>query len=66
LSSETRTFVRQGGAAGEVAHLIERNVTVRYRDRFAHASGGMTKVRLALSGPWAPYSFVPDLKIPQP
>jgi hypothetical protein len=66
LSAETRRFVRKGGAIGEVAHLIERSAIDRYRARFTQAKGGVTNVRLALSGPWAPYSFVPDIKTLQP
>jgi hypothetical protein len=53
-----RTLLPAPGVAGTLAHLVPRDRLAEYRDAVERASRALPDVRLARSGPWAPYSFV--------
>jgi hypothetical protein len=43
-----------------VYHLVARGQSRRYRARLARAAPALVATRLTVSGPWAPYAFVPE------
>jgi hypothetical protein len=45
----------------EAAHLVSSPDLTQYQDRFERAQAELIGFRLLLTGPWAPYSFVPGL-----
>jgi hypothetical protein len=53
-----RTLLPAPGVTGTVAHLVPRDRLAEYRGAVERASRALPDVRLARSGPWAPYSFV--------
>lgn len=53
-----RTLLPTQGVAGSVAHLVHRHAVGVYRGRVDEARAAMPQVRLEVTGPWAPYSFV--------
>jgi hypothetical protein len=53
-----RTVLARAGEAGTLAHLVQRAEITRYLSHVDEARKALPGVRLRLSGPWAPYSFV--------
>jgi hypothetical protein len=53
-----RTPGPRPGVAGTLAQLVRRDMVAEYRSRVAAADEILPDLRLALSGPWGPYSFV--------
>jgi hypothetical protein len=53
-----RTVVLHEPLIGSVAHLVHRPQLRFYRENVAAQGGDRVDMRFALSGPWAPYSFV--------
>lgn len=53
-----RTIVPRSGVAGSLAQLVRRDGLVEYRNRIIAVDEMLPEQRLALSGPWGPYSFV--------
>lgn len=53
-----RRVLPEPGVAGTVAHLVHRSDLKGYRKRAERAQGECLPMRLLLTGPWAPYSFV--------
>lgn len=53
-----RRMLPEPGVAGTVAHLVHRSNLTDYRKRAERARGECLPMRLLLTGPWAPYSFV--------
>ena len=53
-----RTILPGPGVAGSLAQLVRRDKLVEYRDRIIAIREMLPEHRLALSGPWGPYSFV--------
>lgn len=53
-----RTVLPAPGVAGLVAHLVHRHGVGEYRRRVEEVQAELTDVRLRVTGPWAPYSFV--------
>ncbi len=43
---------------GSLAHLVRRTEVLSYRDRVSELEADNPHLRIAVSGPWAPYSFV--------
>jgi hypothetical protein len=53
-----RRVLPEPGVAGTVAHLVHRADMTGYRKRAERAEVESLPMRLLLTGPWAPYSFV--------
>ena len=53
-----RTLVPQPAVAILLAHLVHRRDLPRYRIRIDEVRAAIPRVRLGITGPWAPYSFV--------
>lgn len=53
-----RTLLPEPGVAGSMAHLVQRHMVGTYRSRVEEVQEDLSDVRLRVSGPWAPYSFV--------
>jgi hypothetical protein len=51
-----------GGEAllASVYHLVDRGGSAAYRARVQEAAGGLAPLRVAVSGPFAPYAFAPE------
>lgn len=56
--SAVRRVQPRSGVAASLALLVGRNMLGEYRRRVAEARVALPEVCLAVSGPWAPYSFV--------
>ncbi len=55
--SETRLLPRPG-VAGIIAHLVPREEVTGYRRQLEQVRKALPGVKLEVTGPWAPYSFV--------
>jgi hypothetical protein len=53
-----RGSLPQSAEIGTLAHLVQRGELRSYRMRIAELQRGRVDVRIDLSGPWAPFSFV--------
>jgi hypothetical protein len=53
-----RSVLALPDVAGTLAHLVQRSEVPRYLQDVEGARASLPHVRLRLSGPWAPYSFV--------
>ena len=53
-----RAVLARLDVAGTLAHLVQRADVTRYLRNVEGARRSFPRVRLRLSGPWAPYSFV--------
>jgi hypothetical protein len=53
-----RTVLAREGVAGSLAHLVHRSQATRYRERAREVTHRRPDLRITLTGPWAPYSFV--------
>jgi hypothetical protein len=53
-----RSVLPRADIVGTLAHLVQRSALSQYRQRVEQARERLPEVALALSGPWAPYSFV--------
>lgn len=56
--SEVRAIAPAPGVVGSLAHLVHSSDLARYRAAANEAARAAPALRLRLSGPWAPYSFV--------
>lgn len=53
-----RTVLQGGEAGGTLAHLVHREALRRYHRRISELRNSRPDLRITLSGPWGPYSFV--------
>jgi hypothetical protein len=53
-----RTLLPEPDVAGILAHLVHRDGLAGYRERVEAARTALPDYVIALTGPWAPYSFV--------
>jgi hypothetical protein len=57
VRGEVRSASRRPAGSVSVSHLVERDVVARYRAALCAVAGDAATSRVAISGPWAPYSF---------
>ena len=62
LVAAERTLSAEGRVRATVWHLIERGMSGSYRAAIAHAAPAVPPpFRVAVSGPWPPFAFAPEL-----
>ena len=63
--SDKALLTNAHGIVAGTAHLIRRDDLKEHRSMFEQTSSSFADdVKISLSGPWAPYSFVPGLRLP--
>lgn len=61
LVSDERVQPGRGGIRATLFHLVARDNVDRYRDAVEAVLPGMAPWSAAVSGPWPPFAFAPEL-----